>query len=359
MPAPNQYVTSANSISPLYITRVEVAEALSTIASDLSGVNISSFFYNPNPLFSTVSVNSAGQISGFAPIQTSNVIFNSNTNLSAAGNLRLGNLGNLVNRALCVTDNNGNMAPMRANSYAATIAGSSGFGAGFTFNNSGFGTFDNAYSTMTVIGWQVGNNNTVNLQNISSINGAPVNANPTTYTNLTGNNITNSQVIGTPSLINVSSLNGQPLSSYLNQQPWVAYTVTNTTPASIALTANIQTSVLGFTAIPIVAPFGNKAINISVPITVTPTGTLAAPLNVQIQAFVGGQATGGTSVQQQVSFATGQGTGNGRTITLSGTCICNGNQATLAIYAIADQNITLSFVQGSGSFNRFFFQQII
>lgn len=359
MPRPNEFVTSANQNYSLYITREETIQAISSIVPLLSTFSTITFGVSPNPKFSTIAMNPTGQISGFVPIQTSNVIFASTTNVGAAGGLRLGNVGQTSNAAVISVDQNGNAAPIRASAFLANLSGAGGYSAGWGFTNQGFTTFDGQNAQTPVLTWQFGNNARIALSNISSINGAPVNANPTTYTNLSGNNITNSQVIGTPSIVNLSSLNGLAMSNYLNQQPWVPYTVTNITPVSQALTANIQTSVLGFTAIPIVAPFGNKAINISVPITITPTGTLASPLNVMIQAFVGGQATGGSGVQQQVSFAAGQGTGNGRTITLSGTCICNGNQASLAIYAIADQNITLSFVQGSGSFNRFFFQQII
>lgn len=356
---PNAYVTSLNSITSAYITREEVIQGISSIVPALSTLNLSSFFFqDPNPKFSSVAVNASGQISGFAPIQTSNVIFNSNANVGQAGNIRLGNLGGLVNQAICVTDNNTNMAPIRAASYNATISGTNGFGAGFSFNNTGFGAFNGSYSTTQIIGWQLGNTNTINLQNISSINGAPVNVNPTTYTNLSGNNITNTQVIGTPSLINVSSINGSNITTFANNQTWVPYTVTATTPSNVTFTANVPQLTLVFTGLPITA-FGNRAVNMSAPITVTPTGTLTSPLNVTLTGLIGGGIAGGSGVSQQLSFNTGQGTGNGRTITLSGTAICNGNVASLAIQVVTDQNITLTFSQGSGSFNRFFFQQII
>jgi hypothetical protein len=356
---PNSFVTSLNSLTSAYITREEVIQGISSIVPALSTLNLSSFFFqDPNPKFSSVAVNASGQITGFAPIQTSNVILNGASGLNQAGNLRLGQIGNIQNAALCSADNNGNMAPLRANSIYATGGGVTGFAAGWTFNNTGFGVFNASASTTSVLGWAFGNANTINLQNISSINGAPVNANPTTYTNLSGNNITNSQVIGTPSLINVSSINGSNITTFANSQTWVPYTVTATGASNITFTANTQAQCLAFTGIPIVA-FGNRAINISVPITVTPISNLATPINVTIQAFLGGATTGGTAVQQQLSFVAGQGTGNGRTITLAGTCICNGPSANLIIAAVVDQNVTLTFQQGSGSFNRFFFQQII
>ena len=357
---PNSYVTSLNSLTSAYITREEVIQGISSIVPALSTLNLSSFFFqDPNPKFSSVAVNAGGQISGFAPIQTSNVILNGATNVGQAGNLRLGNLGGLSNQAICATDNNANMAPMRASSYNATIGGANGFGAGFSFNNTGFNAFSASYSTTQVIGWSLGNTNTINLTNISSINGAPVNANPTTYTNLSGNNITNTQVIGTPSLINLSSINGSNITTFANNQSWVQYTVTNTAPVTQAFIANIPIAVLVFTSLPITSPNINKAVNISVPITITPAATLTQPLNVTVTGFIGGAITGGSGVSQQLSFATGQGTGNGRSITLSGTAILNGNQASLAVAFTTDQNITLQVVQGSGLFNRFFFQQII
>lgn len=358
MPRPNEFVTSANQNTSLYITREETIQAISSIVPLLSSFSTITFGVSPNPKFSTITMNPIGQISGFCPIQTSNVIFNASTTVvSQAGNLQLGNIGATTNSALCVTDNNGNMAPMRATNFLATAGGASGFAAGWGFTNQGFVTFDGTAATTPVLTWQFGNNQKIALQNISTINGNPVGSTITTYTSLTGQNITNTGVITTPSIVSVSSLNGVPLSNYANSQLVVPYTVTVTSPVNVVMAANVPQVVLTFTGLPITAGIG-KFINISVPINVSPaSGSVAAQTNVTLSAFIGGNVSLNTGISGTTCLSPGSANGL-RQVNLSGVVAANGPSATLQIQAVTDQNVTLTFQQAS-FYTRFFFQQII
>ena len=359
MPTPNEFVTSANARTSLYITRNEVIEAISSIIPALSSLSSINLFQSPNPLFSSVTINGSGQISGFVPIQTSNVIFNaSTTTIGQAGNLRLTNVGNQLNRALGATDNNGTMASMRAANFYASGGSGNGFSAGWAFSSNGFVTVDGNGTPNPVLTWQYGNSNAIGLQNISTINGAPVGQGVTTYSNLTGVNINNTGVITTPSLVSLSSLNGIPLSSYTNQQLWVPYTVTVTAASNVTMVANVPQVVLTFTGLPITAAIG-RFINISVPINVSPaSGSVAAQTNVSMTAFIGGNVSPiNTGVSAATSLSPGSGNGV-RQVTLTGVVSANGPSASLQIQAVCDQNVVLTFQQGS-YYTKFFFQQVV
>lgn len=358
MPSPNEFVTSANAKTSLYITRNEVIEAISSIVPALSTFSSITFGTSPNPNFSTIAMNGSGVITGFVPIQTSNVIFASTTQLFAAGNLRLCAVGTQPNRALGPTDTQGNMAPLRANNFYATAGGSAGFAAGWAFSSNGFVTVDGNGNANPVLTWQYGNSNAIGLQNISTINGAPVGQGITTYSNLTGVNINNSGVVTTPSIVSLSSLNGIPLSSYTNQQLWVPYTVTVTAASNVTMVANVPQVIFTFTGLPITAGIG-RFINISVPINVSPaSGSVGAQTNVSMTAFIGGNVS---PINTGVSAATAlsPGSANGvRQVTLSGIASVNGPNNTLQIQAVCDQNVVLTFQQGS-YYLKFFFQQIV
>lgn len=357
MPRPNEFVTSANQNYSLYITREETIQAISSIVPLLSSLSTVSFGVSPNPTFSTIRMNSGGSISGFVPIQTNNLVFQSTNTISQAGNLRIGTIGANPNQALCVTDNNANMAPMRALNFLATAGGAAGFSAGWGFSSNGFVTFDGQAATTPVLTWQFGNNQKIALDNISTINGSPVGQGITTYTSLTGQNITNTGVITTPSIVSVSSLNGVALSNYANSQLVVPYTVTNTTASNVAMAANVPQVVLTFTGLPITAGIG-KFINLSVPINVSPaSGSVAAQTNVTLTAFIGGNATFNTGISGSTALSPGSANGV-RQVNLSGVVAANGPNATLQIQAVTDQNVTLTFQQAS-FYTRFFFQQII
>ena len=348
----NEFVTSANQKQSLYITRQEVIDAITSLSS-LSSIN----FLSPNPLFSTITMNPSGQINGFAPIQTSNVVFAPNAALGKPGNLRLGFVGNQSTSALCVTDTTGNLAPMRATNFIANSGGASGFSAGWAFSSNGFVTVDGNGLANPILTWQFGNSNAIALQGISTINGQPVGTQIQTYTSLTGSNITNTGVIATPSLVSLSSLNGVALSSYSNTQIWKPYTVTATGASNVAMVANVPQTVLTFTGLPVTSAVG-KYININVPIQVSPaTGSVAAQTNVQLIAYIGGNVVGNTGVAGTCSLSPG--TANSpRVVTLSGICAANGPTATLQIVAVSDQSLNL-FFQNASYYNTYFFQQIV
>jgi len=354
----NKFVTSLNANTSAFITRQEVIQALSTIVPELSTLNISSLIFgSPNPLFSTVTVNPSGQINGFAPIQTSNVIFAANAGLQKPANLRLGYVGNQSTSALCVTDSANNLAPMRATNFIANAGSASGFSAGWAFSSNGFVTVDGNGAANPILTWQFGNSNTIALSNISTINGSPVGSQIQTYTSLTGSNITNTGVIATPSLVSLSSLNGIALSNYANNQLWVPYTVTVTAASNITMVANTPQTVLQFNTLPVTSAVG-KYVNISVPISVAPaTGSVAQQTNVQLIAYLGGNVVGNTGVSGCCSLSPG--TANSpRIVTLSGICAANGPTPTLQIVAVSDQSLNLFFQQAS-YYNKFFFQQIV
>ena len=358
MPRPNEFVTSANQYTSLYITREEVIQGISSIIPALSSFSTISFGTSPNAKFSTITMNPGGSISGFVPIQTNNLIFQSTTTLGQPGNLVLGKVGSQNNAALCVTDNNGTMAPMRANNFIANASSANGFSAGWAFSSNGFYTVDGNGLGTPFITWQFGNNQKIAMSNVSTINGTPVGQQFTTYTSITGQDINNTGVITAPSIVSLSSLNGVPLASYTNSQLWVPYTVTVTTPSNVTMVANVPQVVLTFTGLPITAAIG-KYVNISVPINVSPaSGSVGAQTNVQLIGFIGGNVSPiNTGVAGTCSLSPGSANGT-RQVTLSGICSVNGPNTTLQIQAVCDQNVVLTFQQGS-YYTKFFFQQII
>ena len=360
MPRPNEFVTSANQNYSLYITREEVIQGISSIIPALSSFSTISFGVSPNPTFSTIRMNSGGSISGYVPIQTNNLVFQSTTTLGQSGNLVLGKVGSQNNQALCVTDNNGVMATMRAQNFIANASQASGFSAGWAFSSNGFVTVDGNGVGTPIITWQFGNNQKIAMSNISTINGVPVGQQFTTYTSISGSNINNSGVITAPSIVSLSSLNGVPLSSYANSQLWVPYTVTNTNLSNVTMVANTPQVIFTFNNIPITAGVG-KYVNISVPINVSAgTQPIAAQTNVQLIAYLGGNVSLNTGVSGNclLTPASGSGPNSVRQVTLTGVAAVNGPTATLQIQAVCDQSIVLSFQQAS-YYAKFFFQQVV
>jgi len=359
VPGPNKFITSANNNYSLYITREEVIQGISSIIPALSSFSTITFGVSPNPLFSTVTLPRTGVIQGYAPIQTSNVIFAATSPVvGAAAQLKLGTVGNQSTNALVVTDANNNTGVMRASRYIANVGGAAGYGAGWSFTNAGFTLLDANDNQISVLTAPIGNSNAIALNNISTINGAPVGAGITTYTNLTGNNLTNNQTLTAPRIVSVSSINAIPIAQYLNQAPWTTYAVTNTTTNVVNLTANIPTTGLGFSNLPIVASgTGSAGYNISVPVLVSLGGSVAQTTRIKLTAYIGGQVTGGTGVSAVGLFTPGS--TQGIYMTLAGVAIVNGTQTTMTVTIESDYALTgVNIVQGSGTFNSFFFQRV-
>lgn len=362
MSVANQFVTSANKNYSLYITREETIQALSSIVPALSSLNFSSIlFQNPNPSFSTISMNPNGQINGFPLVTAGQLNFVSSAAVGNAQRLDLANVGGVSNVAITSIDTQGNCAPLQGNLLTARQGSATGTSVYQQIGPTGNTFFSaNGGGAVPYVSWNTltGANARIALSNISSINGTATGTQITTYTSLTGSNITNSQVITTPALNSVSSINGSNIATFANNQQWVVYTVTNTGTQACPVTANTPFQALSFSNIPISAPAVGKAINISVPIAISPQTTPSGQVNILVTAYVGGGVTGGTGVCAMVSFSPASVT-NGKIITLSGTAICNGNQPVLAITITSDVGATFNVVQATSPLNRFYFQQIV
>ena len=360
MPTPNEFVTSANAKTSLYITREETIQAISSIVPLLSSLSTVTFGVSPNPLFSTITMNPSGQINGYVPIQTSNLIYPTTGGQNQLASVIRGTFNGAANASLAPRDSLGNGAPITCAGVEVRTNAVASSPAGITVNPTGMTYAWGSTNQKPIIAVQAFNDglNTVALNNISTINGSPPNVNPTTYTNLSGQNITNTGVITTPSMVSLSSLNGVPLANYLNSQSWVPYLVANTTPTNQIMVANQLYTVLTFTGLPITAGLG-KFVNISVPILVSPaSGSVAAQTNVALYAQIGGNITNSTMGVGAMAQLSPGSANTSRLITLSGVAQVNGPNATLQIQAVADQNVTLTFLQGSFG-TKFFFQQVV
>jgi hypothetical protein len=272
----------------------------------------------------------------------------------------MGGFANQSNIAVASSDQLLNCTPFVGSSYVARsgqVAGSSPY---HQFLNNAIQVVDLAGSSpIQWMNWNslVGSNSRIALNNISTINGTPVGAGITSYTNLSGNNLSNSQVITTPSIVGVSSLNALPISAYQNSnnQFWVSYAVTNTGTQSASLVPGTGVSILTFPNVPIPTVFGRE-VNVSIPINFSVTTPPASVANLTIDAFLGGSLTNGTSVSANYTITPTTSAGR---VTLSGTCTTNGIQPTLIIQVSASANMTVSFVQGAGAVPRQFFFQTL
>lgn len=349
---PNQTYAGVNN--NLYISRAEVLEAISSIGG-LS--TISNLFTTPNPLFSTITMNPNGLIGGFAPIRSSNVVFATTSPVvNAAAQLKLGTVGNQSTNALVVADSLGNTGVMRAQRYIANIGGVNGYGAGWSFTNAGFVYVDGNDAQTPVITAPVGAPQNIALQNISSINGSAVGQQITTYTNLTGSNITNSQVIQTPSIVGISSLNGSNINTFANQQLWVSRTISPST-SNVNMTANVPQTIFTINNLPVTVAVG-RYINVSIPMGVSPaSGSAATQINVTFTAYIGGNVTQNTGVAATACLSPGS-ANNNRLATITGVVSANGPTNVLTIQAVCDQTVALSFAI-TAFFNQIFFQQVV
>lgn len=365
MPSPNEFVTSLNSFNSAFITRQEVIEGLSTLVSDLSGINISTFAFgtSPNPLFSTITMNPNGQINGFVPHQTSRLVFNGLNIAGYANKVILGSQIPALSNAITAVDANDSNAPILgsqliARTGPANAASPGGFQT-ITGQSNLFVSADGITNVPYIV-WngQTGLNNRIALSNISTINGSPPNVNPTTYTNLSGNNITNSAVITTPSMVGLSSLNALPISAYQNSnsQPWVSYAVTNTASYPFTLTSGVQTTVLSFSNVPIPTVAGRE-VTISVPVTINLNPAPAQATNLIVEAYIGGSLTQGCQVGQIITV--GPNSLANQRITLCGVATTTGTQPTLNIVVTSDGNVTINATQGAGTTPRQFFFQTL
>ena len=193
-----------------FITRNEVIQAFSTIAGDLSGVNLSSIFLSPNPVVSTLTVNPSGLISGYANAQLGKV------NLSTQQALGLTSLFNYPGAITAYIDGGSNTAPVVGIGFKAQLLQNTNAQTRIDYNfNQMTGTQDGqnftplaSYNPALTPAW--------NLTNVSTINGIPPNTGGTTFTSLTGSNITLTGMLTSPQIVNVSSINGEYYTASFN-----------------------------------------------------------------------------------------------------------------------------------------------
>ena len=195
--------TNISPATSQFITRQEVIQGFSTLAGDLSGVNLSSFFISPNPLFSTINMNPAGLIGGYANAQLNKV------NLSTQQALGLTNLANYPGAITALIDGGSNTAPVVGIGFKAQLLQNTNAQTRIDYNfNQMTGTQDGLnFSPLAV--YNPALSPPWNLTNVSTINGIPPNTSGTTFTNLTGSNITMSGTLACASFVNVSSINGE------------------------------------------------------------------------------------------------------------------------------------------------------
>ena len=197
------HLSWTTAYTPDYLTRTELYEGLSTLANDLSGLDLSGIvFSNPNPKFSTIqmppngSISNPGNIVANSALGVSSVLMTYNRPYaSLADPPFLGIRDNIVGT---------NYSPLAVGALLAK-------GQIFTNAISQFvnptqsGYFDANSNAVPVTNFNPLVNQ-VALSNISSINGNPPSGG-TTFTTLTGNTL-NATTVNTTNLLNVTNFNG-------------------------------------------------------------------------------------------------------------------------------------------------------
>lgn len=305
-----------------FITRAEVINGFSTLVGDLSGVNISSIFLNPNPLFSSITMNATGSIGGGAAV-------------SATGAL------GLSTAQFAYSSPYGVSGPFIPSLKAAATTTYQALGIGGAIIKPGAvgGQFYttiaptsaaifNATNQATPI-WSI-NTTTPSLAftNISSINGLNPNTTGTTFTNLTGSNLTTTGTLTSPQVVSVSSINGVLYST--------AYTNIWSGGGSTSVPTGVPTIVASITL-----PAGflrpNTNYTFDVPILV---GALP-PSPIGFVLFIGCRlgSNGNTNYQIPLYIAAGSG---GVPLQITGVATTNS-------VSIASQTIDIIVLQQSGS----------
>jgi len=318
MSANSRVYFNQTNISPgtsQFVTRDEVLQGLSTLAGDLSGVNFSTFFNQPNPTFSTITMNPTGNIRLPQNITTQTVA------LSTVG-------------GIIPTQSQGTGGQFNGLGITAGLSGTA-YGDLYTKNviaNNGLTTANNdkllygyngiaglpaAGGTQGFMGWNPTNALPFQLSNVSTINGIPPNTSGTTFTNLSGVNLTTSGMLTSPQIVSVSSINGLPYqaaaaSNYITSNVVNLPTNTPTTVISAAvpagvlapntsytvnfpfvLGANIPSAPLNFQVVFGIRLGGNGQINYTTPYWIAANSVL--PISLDINAVVQTNITAITS----------------------------------------------------------------
>ena len=188
----------------LFLTRVEVINALSSLAGDLSGADLSTLFYNPNPKFSTItmppsgSIQLPGQVEAVSLLLSTTAGFRSQ-DMNGYGNQNLvvqqGGLTTDIYAKNFIADNTPITVPTSTNRLL------------YAYNGIGGTNFNQQYSQFLSWNPLAATSNSWYLTNVSSINGQAPNTAGTTFTTLTGNTL-NANLVNVPQITNVSSVNG-------------------------------------------------------------------------------------------------------------------------------------------------------
>ena len=224
--------TNIASYTTQFITRAEVAQGFSTLAGDLSGANLSTLFLNPNPVVSTLTVNPSGSISLPGVINTQAL------SLSSIGVFRpVKGFATNYNAVGLINSNATNYNALYTAGVVAQNSVPDANGDKFVYGtNSMYGVPVASGTPNPFISWLAGNssNSQYVLQNVSTINGVVPGTGMTTFTSLTGSNLTTTGTLTSPQIVSVSSINGVPYSAVYNG---------TITPASqnypITLTSNL------------------------------------------------------------------------------------------------------------------------
>lgn len=187
-----------------FVTRKELVDFASTITNDLSGIDIGFLFANPN--FSSITMNATGSIDG-------------GISVSATGALGLSSIQLAYSAPYLGTPYVPSLIGALTNQYQPL-----GFSGAIIKPGATGGNFYTAITPTTAsiynttnIPSQIWNMNTTAMQlaltNISSINGVNPTTAGTTFTNLTGSNLTTTGTLTSPQLVSLSSINGLQFST--------------------------------------------------------------------------------------------------------------------------------------------------
>lgn len=309
-----------------FITRAEVIEGLSTLAGDLSGVNLSSLFMTTTPNFSTINMNPNGLVTGYSAAQFKQVNFSTTQAIA---------LTNIYNFPGAITAT----LPNTASNTAPVVA--SGFKAQLFTNNDAQPRIDYNYNVITAT--SNGSNfyplaaflptgpgsNLWNLTNVSTINGNPVGTTSGTFTSLTGSNLTLTGQLISPQIVSLASVNGLPYQSVVTA-PYnggSSLTVPNNTSIT-AITVNLPASTLT----------NNKPYLFSIPVQFGPFPP--APLNFQLN--LGVRLGGNGIITYTNTYWIASNSVSPGLLTLSGVAFTNPIN-------IATQTLEVIVLQNSGS----------
>jgi len=248
--------------TPDYISRQEVVNAFSTLAGDLSGVDLSGLIItSPNPRFSTIQMNPSGSITGGANYTCSSALGVSSVLMTYNRPYPTGINPSFM---LGIRDNitGTNYSPLAVNGI---LAKGQIFANGISqFVNPTQGGYFDANSNAVPITNFNSLVNQVSLTNISSINGVPPSGSQT-FTTLTGTTL-NSSNVNANALGSISSING----------------LVKVAPFSASYNATAS-------GVPN-APF-TSLFTISVPFNIPPNSIVCVAVPVRISAFASGSPT--------------------------------------------------------------------